>query len=233
MTSAAPGPDSGPAARPERLWMALPISDEHGTVRVGDTIELPTQEIKLDDHSTFINVFASATETLFGLQPWRLLEVAPIGATVRVSCPGHPYWFGVRALRVLREAPAWQALGPQGKAVLDLVMQAYDITTSQARELAAHWQLAGHPVWDFAYQERAVAVVDAGRVAACEAAQIGAVAAVRRSATGQTQEAACEAVRAAIDAEVLRDRISPEAARALQQPWMRVFGSPRRAEHPA
>ncbi|MEV6403929.1 hypothetical protein AB0M58_13420 [Streptomyces bobili] len=46
-------------------------------------------------------------------------------------------------------------------------------------------------------------------------------------------EAAREAVRAVIVAEVLRDHISSEAAEALQLPWLRVFGSPRGAEHPA
>ncbi|MGW0334340.1 hypothetical protein ACWD0J_21135 [Streptomyces sp. NPDC003011] len=236
MTHVAPRPETG-YARPLRLWMALPISDEHSTVQVGETIELPTQEIDVENNSTFINVFTSATETLLNLEPWRLLEVAPIGATVQISFPGHPYRFGVRALRVLREAPAWQALGPQGKTVLDLVMQAYDITAWQAGELAAHWQLPGRTVWDSADREHILAVVDAGRVPACHAAETSAVNAVRRAAGGHLRkhslEAACAAVRAAVIAEVVRDHLSDEAARVLQQPWVRVFGSPRRAEHPA
>ncbi|MEV6403930.1 hypothetical protein AB0M58_13425 [Streptomyces bobili] len=180
MTLALPRPESG-SARPDRLWIALPITDEHSTVQVGETIELSTEEIEADDNA-FFKVFTSPTETLFSLEPWRLLEVAPIGTTVQVSLPGHPfhpYWFGIRALRVLREAPAWQALGPQGKAVLDLVMQAYDITAWQAGELAAHWQHAGRAVWDFADHEHIVAVVNAGRVAACQAAQVSAVNALR------------------------------------------------------
>jgi hypothetical protein len=218
--------------------MALPITDEHGTVQVGQTIELPAREIVPTDRSTFINVFTSATETLFNLTPWRLLKVEPMGATIQISVSGHlpTHWYGVRALRVLHEAPAWQALGPQGKAVLNLVMRAGGCTAWQARELAAHWQLACHSIRDLANPERVVAVVDAGRVAACEAAQVCAVAAMRRAALHlpkAAQEAACEATRAAIDAEVIRDRLSPEAARALQQPWTRVFGSSPRAEHPA
>lgn len=238
MTLAAPRPERG-SVRPERLWIALPITDEHSTVQVGETIELSTEEIEVDDNRTFIKAFTTATETLFDLEPWRLLEVAPIGATVQVSLPGHPhhpYWFGVRALRVLREAPAWQALGPQGKTVLDLVMQAHDITAWQAGELAAHWQLASRAVWDFADHEHIVAVVDAGRVAACQAAQVSAVNALRGAAgdlSKHAQEAACEAVRSAIVAEVVRDHLSAEAARVLQQPWVLVFGAPRRAEHPA
>ena len=72
------------------------------------------------------------SETLIGGKfPCRLFEIT--GRPVAQS--GRKY--GFRSLRVVREVPAWQALGPNGEQVVALIAQAAGATPDQITRLDA------------------------------------------------------------------------------------------------
>lgn len=73
---------------------------------------------------------------------------------------------GFRTLRVLRELPAWQALGPNGESVAALIKVAQQLTPEQAEALDAAWGAARYAAWDAARY----AAGDAARYAARYAA---------------------------------------------------------------
>ena len=73
-------------------------------------------------------------ETLVGGSwPCRLFEVEPRSALIS----GDEHKHGCTAVKVVRELPAWQALGPNGEAVAAHIEQCKVITLEQARQLNA------------------------------------------------------------------------------------------------
>ncbi len=80
-----------------------------------------------------LHVSDVAAETLLGGSwPCRLFEVE---GRELLGQQGHK--FGFAALRVIRELPAWQALGPNGEAVVMLIEQAQWLNEDEARRLDA------------------------------------------------------------------------------------------------
>lgn len=149
---------------------------------------------------------APAETLVGGSWPCRLFEVTgrPVTSEGRK--------FGFRSLRVVRELPAWQALGPNGEAVAALIKQAGEMTPGEVTRLYAAWYTA----WDMA----GAAARDAARYAAVYAAG----AAARDAAWYAAEAAARYAARYAARALVVRDLISAEDFTTLTAPWVSVMG---------
>ncbi len=173
-------------------------------------------------------------ETLVGgLWPCRLFEVEVRGAVV--ASEGHKH--GAHGLKVVRELPAWQALGPNGEAVVALIERAKTLTTGQATALNAAWNAAWYVAWDAARN----AARDAARYAAWYAAWNAARDAARNAARDAARDAAWYAAwNAARDAAwngardaawnvacalVVRDLITPDQFDALAGPGESVMGA--------
>ena len=130
-----------------------------------------------------------------GSWPCRLFEVEPRSALIS----GGDHRHGCTAVKVVRELPAWQALGPNGEAVAAHIEQCKTITPEQGRQLDAAW----------------FAARDAARDAAWFAARDAA-----RDAAGY---AAGFAARDAALALVVRDLITPEQFDLLYGTWASVM----------
>lgn len=143
------------------------------------------------------------SETLTGGEwPCRLFEVS--GEIVAGFNSGHPHKGGAKSLYVVRELPAWMALGPNGRAAaafIDLLL-ALDTAARDAARVAsclASWEAA------------CVAAVAATR----EAARDGAVAAAGAAAAAATF--------AAVRAIIVADLITPEQFQGLYKPFADVL----------
>jgi len=153
-------------------------------------------------------------ETLLGGKwPCRLFEVT--GRPVDQQ----KHKFGFRSLRVVREIPAWRALGPNGEAVAALIEQATRNTPDEAARLTAAWDAA----WDRGRPSARL------RYALCKAAGDDARYGGREAAHyavahyDVVHPAACEAA----GALVVRDLISEERFSTLCGPWASVMGGDR------
>ena len=99
-----------------------------------------------------------AAESLVGGSwPCRLFEVEPVGKVI--TSPNHPHKVGAHAWRVVKELPAWQALGPNGEAVANLIERARHLIESEVRRLDSARDSAWAAAWDSArYAARAAAL---------------------------------------------------------------------------
>ncbi len=181
---------------------------------VGKTVEIPPDERRPELCGPGILHASDAPgETLVGGNwPCRLFEVEGIS----IAQDGHKH--GFHSLTVIRELPAWQALGPNGQAVAAHIEKCKTITREQAKMLDA----AREAVRTAALY----AARDAAREAAWEAARAAAWAAARDATWNATWNAEREAVRAAAWAAaalVVRDLISPEQVDILYGPWAQVM----------
>ena len=170
--------------------------------------------------SGVLHISDAPGETLVGGSwPCRLFEVEPRSALI--SDGGHIH--GCTAVKVVRELPAWQALGPNGEAVAAHIEQCKTITPEQGRQLdAARYaarDAAGYAAWDAAAYAAAYAARDAARGAARDAARDAAWDAARDAAG----YAAGFAARDAALALVVRDLITPEQFDRLYGPWASVM----------
>ena len=163
----------------------------------------PTASSIGDDASECLSV-ASVPTDCTGMQwPCRLLEVEAVGEVITPN-PAFPHKRAGVAFRVLREAPATEALGPQGEHVAALIRSIPDITRSAAERLALAWDAA----WDVArYVARA-----ATRDAAWDAARAAA------------WYAAWDAARDVALALLVRDLITTEHYDTLTRPWRTAIG---------
>jgi len=163
-----------------------------------------------------LHVSDAPGETLLGGRwPCRLFEVEPQGPIVASDRHKH----GCHAVKVIRELPAWQALGPNGEEVAALIARATFLT---AARLAA-WDAARLAARDAAR----LAARDAARLAAWDATRLAARDAARLAARDATRLAAWDARNAAWDAAlglVVRDLIAPEQFDLLYGPWASVIG---------
>ena len=152
--------------------------------------------------SGVLHISDAPGETLVGGSwPCRLFEVEPRSALI--SDGGHIH--GCTAVKVVRELPAWQALGPNGEAVAAHIERCKTITSEQARRLDAEQDAA----WD------AIAAQDAARFTARRAA--------RNAIAAQDVDAAAYAAWPAALALVVRDLITPEQFDLLYGPWASVM----------
>ena len=143
--------------------------------------------------SGVLHISDAPAETLIGGSwPCRLFEVEP--RSELISGTGHKH--GCTQVKVVKELPAWMALGPNGEAVAAHIERCKTITADEAERLYAAWDAARDAAWDAAGNAAWNAAWNAARDAAWDAAF----------------------------ALVVRDLISPEQFDLLYGPWASVFG---------
>ncbi|MET8629793.1 hypothetical protein ABZW30_39745 [Kitasatospora sp. NPDC004669] len=95
--------------------------------KVGATIDHPTpcQRLWYDEGPfSYFRTVTAAGEVLAdvpNLQTWRLWAVEPLGTTGNWGERHYPYRRLAHRIRVIQEVESWQALGPRGREVLDLI----------------------------------------------------------------------------------------------------------------
>ena len=173
--------------------------DAKTTWTVGETVKIN----RLDRRKTMcgtgiLHASDAPGESLVGGSwPCRLFEVEG----EPVAQEGHK--FGFHELTVVRELPAWQALGPNGEAVAAPIEQVRSLTSEHAQRLASAWRAAWRAAWD------------AARYAAWDAARDAAWGAARNAAWYAAAGMAGDAAAAL----VVRDLISDEQFQVLYGPW--------------
>ena len=121
----------------------------------GETVKIEMENRRADLCGVGILHASDAPgETLIGGRwPCRLFEVE--GEPVAQE----DHKFGFHELTVIRELPAWQALGPNGEAVTALIERSTTITPEQAERLRAARSAARSAAWCAARDAAADAVV--------------------------------------------------------------------------
>ena len=199
----------------------------------------PTASVIGDGASGYLSV-ASVPTGCIGMEwPCRLLEVEAVGEVTTPNLALPHKRAGV-AFRVLREAPATEALGPQGEHVAALIRSIPDITRTTTARFAlardavryavrdavrdAAWDAARDAarcaVWDAVRD----AVWDAARDAVWDAARDAARCAVRDAMWDAAWNAAWNATVNAAWALLVRDLITTEHYDALTRPWRTAIG---------
>jgi hypothetical protein len=181
----------------------------NGTTKwqVGCIVRHPAPDLSLGLCSAgVLHISDAPGETLVGgWWPCRLFEVEP--RDDMIGSEEHKY--GCTAVKVVRELPAWQALGPNGEAVAALIKRCRTMTYDEAEQLFAARSAARSAAWS--------AAGSAARDAAWDAAGSAA-----RSAAGN---AAGYAAWDAAWALMVKDLITPEQFDLLYGPWASVMGS--------
>jgi hypothetical protein len=161
----------------------------NGTTKwqVGCIVRHPAPDLSLGLCSAgVLHISDAPGETLVGgWWPCRLFEVEP--RDDMIGSEEHKY--GCTAVKVVRELPAWQALGPNGEAVAALIKRCRTLTKGEAKQLSAARDAARDAAVD--------AARDAARDAAWDAAWDAARAAARAAAWDEAWDAAGAAARAA------------------------------------
>ena len=153
-----------------------------GTVRydVGATVTHPNPH-RLDA-SGYLSVSTSPTGCTGMEWPCRLLVVEPVEPWTPDRA-GLPNKRACHSLRVVREVPAHEALGPQGEHVAALIDRAASLSGDDLQRLAAArdaaWAAARDAAWAAAWDAARAAAWDAAWAAARDAAWAAAWAAAR------------------------------------------------------
>jgi hypothetical protein len=199
--------------------------------RVGETTTLGRDDVGRGLCSPdVLHASAEPAMTLIGGQwPCRLFEVEARGAMTKAV----NHKIGATAWLVVRELPAWQALGPNGEAAASIIQRASRLTYDEAMRLAAAWDAARAAAWDAAWDAARAAARAAAGAAARDAAWDAARAAARDAAWDAARDAARAAAGAAArDAAgaaagtLVRDLITDEQYQLLAGPWLLVIGEP-------
>ena len=177
----------------------------------GETVKIEMENRRAD--LCGVGILHASTEPgeslVGGSWPCRLFEVE--GEPVAQE----DHKFGFHELTVIRELPAWQALGPNGEAVAALIERAATITPEQAERLRAAWNAA----WNAAWYAAADAAADAARYAARHAAWNAAWNVARYAARYAARRAAADAALAL----VVRDLINQKQFQVLYGRWASVM----------
>lgn len=183
---------------------------------VGDWVVHHPTSSQIGNHaSTYLSVATVPTDCTGMELPCRLLEVEAVGEVTEPNWALPHKRAGIE-FRVLREAPATEALGPQGEHVAALISSIHDITSDGAERLVLAWAAA----WDSALDS----ALDAARRAALAATW----AATRDAAlyAAWTHEL-CVGRDVAEDvalALLVRDLITTEDYDILTRPWRTAVG---------
>jgi hypothetical protein len=117
--------------------------------QVGHIVRHPAPDLSLGLCSAgVLHISDAPGETLVGgYWPCRLFEVEPRSWPLLDNGAGsHKY--GCTEVKVVRELPAWQALGPNGEAVAALIKRCRTLTKGEAKQLSAAWGAAwGGRTW--------------------------------------------------------------------------------------
>jgi hypothetical protein len=205
------------ATRPD----ATSFYDGETKWRVGRIVRHPAPDLSLGICSAgVLHISDAPGETLVGGSwPCRLFEVEP--RDEMIGPEDHKY--GCTVVEVVRELPAWQALGPNGEAVVALIERCRTLT------LDAAWYAVWYVAWDAArdaawYAARGAAWY-AARDAARDAARYAAWYAAWGAAWYAVWYATRDAARYAALALIVKDLITPEQFEILYGPWASVMGS--------
>ena len=109
--------------------------------QVGRIVRHPAPDLSLGLCSAgVLHISDAPGETLVGGSwPCRLFEVEPRGELVSDGSHKH----GCAVVKVVRELPAWQALGPNGEAVAAVIERCRAFTPNEIQKLAAACRAAG------------------------------------------------------------------------------------------
>ena len=161
----------------------------------------------------------SKADTLIGGSwPCRLFEVEgdPVSSEENKR--------GFRTLKVIRELPAWEALGPNGEAIVALIERAKLLTESEIQSLNSAWKAAWsdelNSVWNAAWNT----AWDAARNAAWNAARNIIRDVAWNAARNILQSSVWDAAWSVACALVVKDLITPEQFEILYGPWKSVIG---------
>jgi hypothetical protein len=206
--------------------------------QVGRIVRHPTPDLSLGLCSAgVLHISDALGETLVGGRwPCRLFEVEPRShPLLDGGSNGHKY--GCIKVKVIRELPAWQALGPNGEAVAALIERCKTLTYGEAKQLGAAWGAARNAAWvaardaargaawDSARDAARGAAWDSARVAAWDAAGYAAWDSARAAARYAAGYAAWNAAGDAALALTVKDLITPDQFDLLYGPWEKVMGS--------
>jgi hypothetical protein len=202
--------------------------------QVGRIVRHPTPDLSLGLCSAgVLHISDALGETLVGGRwPCRLFEVEPRShPLLDGGSNGHKY--GCIKVKVIRELPAWQALGPNGEAVAALIERCKTLTYGEAKQLGAArvaaWDAAGNAARDAgrgaAWDAARGAAWDSARVAAWDAARNAAWVAARDAAGDAAWDSAWNAAGDAALALTVKDLITPDQFDLLYGPWEKVMGS--------
>ena len=207
---------------------------------VGEWVVRHPTSSEIGSHlSKYLSVATAPTDCAGMKWPCRLLEVEAVG---EVTTPNRafPHKRAGVAFRVLREAPATEALGPQGEHVAALIRSIPDITGTTAARVALARRAVLDAAWNASRKASRNATLDASREAALGAARDAAWDASREAALGAARDAAWRAAsrvashatldatrdasREAVWALLVRDLITTEDYEALTRPWRTAIG---------
>ena len=169
--------------------------DQKTTWTVGETVSVAEsdRQVKLCGGGVLHASDAPGETLLGGSWPCRLFEVEGEPSAHQ----DHKY--GFHELTVIRELPAWQALGPNGEVVEAHIEKCKTVTPEQVDRLNAAVDAAWGAVWNAARDAAWDAVWNAARTAARDAAGNSAL------------------------ALLVRDLITPEQFDVLYGPWASVM----------
>ena len=187
----------------------------------------PTASVIGDGASGYLSVASVPTDCTGMDWPCRLLEVEAVGEVTTPNLALPHKRAGV-AFRVLREAPATEALGPQGEHAAALIRSIPDITRTTANRVALARRAVLDAAWNASRKASRKAsrnaTSDASREAAWDAARDAAWDASREAALGAARDAAWEAVWEAVWALLVRDLITTGHYDTLTRPWRTAVG---------
>ena len=172
--------------------------DQKTTWTVGEIVSVtPPRQVKLCGGGVLHASDAPGETLLGGSWPCRLFEVEGEPSAHQ----DHKY--GFHELTVIRELPAWQALGPNGEVVEAHIEKCKTVTPEQVDRLNAAVDAAWGAAWD----------------AAWDAAWGAAWGAAWDAAWGAARTAAGDSALALL----VRDLITPEQFDVLYGPWASVM----------
>ena len=190
--------------------------------RVGEIVEHPNPgSLGNYDAKGYLSVSVSPTDCTGMKWPCRLFEVELVeGIPVWKPTSDMPSKRASHAWRVVRELPAYEALGPHGQEVAAFLDLLPTLTTTQwdAARYAA-WDAARYAAWEAAWEAARDAAWDAARYAAWDAAWYAA----RDAAWGTAPTAVWGAAGDAAWALLARDLITTKQFDILTAP-MRAAG---------
>lgn len=186
------------ATRPDGYDIRTGTIDYAQALETGEVIEHPRKMVR-DDPATYLSVSVHAANCTGMQWPCRLFRVEPVGRTLTASINDSKR--ACRALRVVEELPAHQALGPQGEQVAAVIERVRRLTAVEDERLAAAWDAARDGARDAAWDAAQDAARDAARNAAWNALAL-----------------------------LTRDLISQEHYDTLIGPWRDVIGTPPEGE---
>ena len=130
--------------------------DSTTTWKVGRITRHPNPDVSKGLCSSgVLHISDAPGETLIGGSwPCRLFEVEPRSKVI--SGDGHKH--GCTQVKVVKELPAWMALGPNGEALAAHIERCRTITCDEAQRLGAAWDAARDAAWDAARAAQAAII---------------------------------------------------------------------------